>query len=228
MVRILVEHGADVNARGTSGDIELSDWLLTPLWRAAHDGRIASVRLLIEHGADVNVLNPDGCNQALKTAIENGRAEVCAFLLAEGAHPDIHSAAMLGLIAYVQQWIDEVPSLIAHRDEHGRSPLDAAVLMDTFRVFWPQNEAHDQIAELLVNRGAPFGLEHAASAGWIDRVKNRLDSDSCLINHRRPCEPLLTGAAEYESAWEAARRRHRENILEILLPFKKEGTGAGQ
>src|SRR5690242_14418154 len=97
MVRLLVEYGADVNARGTSGDLELTEWLLTPLWRAAHDGRMESVRLLVESGAGVNVFNPDGCNQALKTAAENGHADVAAYLLAQGARPDTITAAMLGL-----------------------------------------------------------------------------------------------------------------------------------
>ena len=50
IVRLLVDAGADVNARGTSGELELPDWFYTPLWRAAHDGRLASVRVLAERG----------------------------------------------------------------------------------------------------------------------------------------------------------------------------------
>ena len=152
IVRLLVEHGADVNARGTSGEIELLDWFYTPLWRAAHDGRLGSVRLLVEHGADVNVLNPDGTNQALITAIENGAVEVAHYLLANGAIPDAHSAAMLGLIDDVARNIQADPSCVQGRDSYGRSLLDAATLMDSSRVPWPQTDSHDRVADLLMRR----------------------------------------------------------------------------
>ncbi len=33
MVLTLVQAGADVNAKGTSGEIEMPDWFFTPLWR---------------------------------------------------------------------------------------------------------------------------------------------------------------------------------------------------
>ena len=74
-----------MNAKGTSGDVELPDWFYTPLWRAAHDGRLASVRMLVERGANVNYTNPDGSNQALKTAAENDRFETCDYLIDHGA-----------------------------------------------------------------------------------------------------------------------------------------------
>src|SRR5438445_13280324 len=89
MVRLLVEAGADVNAKGTSGELEMPDWFYTPLWRAAHDGRLSSVQLLVEHGADVNFTTPDGSIQALKTAAENDAFEVCEYLIARGSKPDL-------------------------------------------------------------------------------------------------------------------------------------------
>jgi len=49
VARLLLEHGADVNAIGKSG------W--TPLHVAAVNGRMAIVRLLLEHGADVDVID---------------------------------------------------------------------------------------------------------------------------------------------------------------------------
>jgi hypothetical protein len=115
MVRLLVEHGAEVNARGSSGDLELLDWILTPLWRAAHDGRLESVRLLVERGADVNFRSPDGCNQALKTAVElnsfrapepphtEAHDQVTDLLLTHGAVPDLAHAASLGRLERVRQ-----------------------------------------------------------------------------------------------------------------------------
>lgn len=86
-----------MNAKGTSGEVEMPDWFFTPLWRAAHDGRLASIQVLTEGGADLNYATPDGANQALKTSAENGRLDACKYLLSHGAIPDLITAAMLGL-----------------------------------------------------------------------------------------------------------------------------------
>jgi ankyrin repeat protein len=217
MVRLLVEHGADVNAQGTSGDFELLDWFLTPLWRAAHDGRLESVKVLVEHGADINVADPDGCNQALKTAVENGAVEVCDYLIAQGARADIHSAAMLGLVETVQEWLEKEPPWARKKDGHGRTPLDGATLMDSFRVSWPQTAAHDEVARQLVAAGAEVELAHAASLGWLDTVRRIVAADPGVLTHRRPVEALLTGGAQFESALQAARRRGREDAVRFLL-----------
>jgi ankyrin repeat protein len=216
MVRALVENGADVNARGTSGDLELSEWLLTPLWRAAHDGRMESVRLLVESGAGVNVFNPDGCNQALKTAAENGHADVAAYLLAQGARPDTITAAMLGLPEAVADLLASDPALAARRDEHGRTPLDAALLMDDFRAAWPQTEANDRVAEVLLAYGAEADLAHAASLGWAERVRIMVKVERQKATQRRAVGPLLTGATTFESPLEAARRRGRDEVARLL------------
>jgi ankyrin repeat protein len=57
VLRLLLERGADVNARaGTYGD----DDFTTPLHRASAQGAVEVVRLLLEHGADVEAVNVDG------------------------------------------------------------------------------------------------------------------------------------------------------------------------
>jgi hypothetical protein len=59
---LLIENGANVNAKGSSG------W--TPLHYAANDGHIEVVRLLLEHGAEPNIKDVWG-----KTAIDLAREE---------------------------------------------------------------------------------------------------------------------------------------------------------
>lgn len=61
IARVLIEHGANVNARAASD--------FTPLHESAASGKIAFAKLLLEHGADVNARASDG-----KTPLDYARA----------------------------------------------------------------------------------------------------------------------------------------------------------
>lgn len=67
IVRLLLEHGADVNARQNSGFV--------PLHNAAQNGQTAMIELLLAHGADPSVAADDG-RTAADFARENGHAAV--------------------------------------------------------------------------------------------------------------------------------------------------------
>ena len=71
VVRLLLEHGADVNA--------LSDDRSTPLHVAAQYGRIEVVRALLEHGANVGMEDDDG-KTASQVASDNGHEDIMKFL----------------------------------------------------------------------------------------------------------------------------------------------------
>lgn len=218
IVHLLVDAGADVNARGTSGEVELSDWFYTPLWRAAHDGRLASVRVLVEHGADVNYTNPDGSNQVLKTAAENDRLETCAYLIDRGATPDLITAAMLGLVEQVGAVMSENPAAIHARDEHGRTALDAATLLDSFRQCRQGLHAgHDRAAHLLIEYGSTVELEHAASLGLYAEIECLVERDPEILKRPKVMKALIGGTATKESPLQAARRRGRTEIVSYLL-----------
>lgn len=62
-IKLLVEHGADVNIQGNSGR--------TALHHASFRGRDKNVKLLLEHGADVNIQDSSG-RTALMDSFENG------------------------------------------------------------------------------------------------------------------------------------------------------------
>jgi ankyrin repeat protein len=47
VVRVLVEHGADINKAANDGGA-------TPLYIASYDGHVDVVRVLLEQGADIN------------------------------------------------------------------------------------------------------------------------------------------------------------------------------
>lgn len=73
--RLLLEHGANPNARNFVG--------MTPLYVAALEGAADCCQVLLEHGADVNAKDDDG-ETALDLATENGDSACCRVLLAHG------------------------------------------------------------------------------------------------------------------------------------------------
>lgn len=75
-VRLLVEAGADVNARQHGG--------YTPLHSAAQNGKMEIVDLLLDRGADADAATDDG-RRAADFAREKGHDDVIARLRAKGA-----------------------------------------------------------------------------------------------------------------------------------------------
>jgi ankyrin repeat protein len=76
VLRLLLEHGADINVQDEDG------W--TPLYLASYNGALEVVRLLLEHSADVEVKDMSG-ETALQKAAEHGHDEVVKLLREHGA-----------------------------------------------------------------------------------------------------------------------------------------------
>lgn len=85
--RVLLEHGADVNAR-SDGEIAR----VPPLGTAAFVRSSELARLLLDAGADVNGQGEGGFT-ALHTAAANGDAELARLLLERGADPSVADGA---------------------------------------------------------------------------------------------------------------------------------------
>ena len=71
IARLLIDHGADVNAKAEND--------LTPLHTAAARGDLESARLLLEHGADINATTKDG-KTPMAYAQERNHPEMVEFL----------------------------------------------------------------------------------------------------------------------------------------------------
>ena len=115
ITRVLLEHGADVNARTETRRLvfnmggsrsagsasrgialeEIEQGGSTPLLFAARSGDVESARFLIAAGASVEDTTADG-NRALVIAAHSGHGTLAALLLEEGADPN---AAPLGYAA---------------------------------------------------------------------------------------------------------------------------------
>ena len=71
IVKYLVKHGADVNARDNTNK--------TALMYASKWGQLEMVKCLVEHGADINTKDIDD-KTALKYAFENHFSEIVRYL----------------------------------------------------------------------------------------------------------------------------------------------------
>jgi len=145
MVKELVDHGADVNARSHVNDWERQVTAeaqaiarpsggLTPLLYAARQGCVGCTKALVEGGADLNLADPDGVSPLLLSVL-NMNFDVAAYLIDKGAN--------------VNKW-----------DWWGQSPLYAAVDVNTIpHGGRPDRPSLDettslQIIEMLLQKGA--------------------------------------------------------------------------
>jgi ankyrin repeat protein len=78
--RVLLDHGADVNARNVEGN--------TPLYIAAHDSLPEFFNVLVEKGAKINVGNKFGYTP-LRAACKLGDANAAAYFVSKGADVNI-------------------------------------------------------------------------------------------------------------------------------------------
>ena len=125
VVKLLIENGADVNAKNEDGK--------TALMRASREGHLEVVKYLIENGADVNAKSNNGWT-ALMRASYNGHLEVVKYLIENGADVNakrdsgrtaLMSASSEGNIEIVKLLIENGTDVNA-KDEDGKTALDLA------------------------------------------------------------------------------------------------------
>jgi ankyrin repeat protein len=152
-VRLLVEKGADVNAKGTGG------W--AALHMAVKRGDEAAVRLLVELGADINATDASGWT-VLYIAVKRGDKAVARLLVELGA--DVNAKVIGGQTALhlaTEQGDEAAARLLVEKgadvnikDVGGRTALRLAT-----------ERGYEAVAKLLVEEGADTNAKDAE--GWM-------------------------------------------------------------
>mmetsp|Transcript_99472 Transcript_99472/g.191032 ORF Transcript_99472/g.191032 Transcript_99472/m.191032 type:complete len:341 (+) Transcript_99472:156-1178(+) len=111
MAKILIEHGAKVNAR--------TAWDETPLHIAAREGSAEVCQLLLEHGAEINAADANSQTPVLAAALA-GKEAACEMLLAKDA--GVHGTAdselppLLNSLLFRRMFIGATPKEVFETD----------------------------------------------------------------------------------------------------------------
>jgi ankyrin len=171
LVKLLIERGAHVNARGVVRDWQrritaeprpkdLQRGGFTPLLYAAREGCVDCARYLVQAGADINLPDPDRISP-LVLALMNMRFDLASYLISAGADID--------------KW-----------DLYGRTPLYAAVDLSTLprggRPDLPPTDETTalQVIKMLLARGANPNIQLKLRPPYRNVIFDR-NSDNAVL-----------------------------------------------
>jgi ankyrin repeat protein len=238
-VKQFIEAGADVNGRDGAGS--------TPLMMAVLAANPQITRFLLSRRADVNARCGQNGSTALSYAVQAGRADLVAILLAAGARVDLryreqqtvlHIAAVGHSAECVKLLLDAHCDLEA-ADVRGYVPLDEAVLhgrpeiasallhggADVHRVrpFDGRNALHEACVKgfaTLIPLLVAAGADPVAR-DWSGQTPVDLALDyknDAAVSTLLHLRPQLQQLREtFEEAMESAVRRGRSEIVRILI-----------
>ena len=214
-IDLLIEHGADVNARSKPADFprfSFGDGIValmmtlprghwTPLMYAARQGAFDATRSLARGKADLDLQDPEGTT-ALMLALNNAHYDVAALLVEQGADPNVADVTgMTALYAAVNMnTLADLPGRPAPKPTGSLTPLDVAQALLTHgadpnpRLLKPILMRHHSGGDAALGEGAT-PLLRAAKTGDVAMIRLLLD---------RRADPTLTTRSQTTAVMLAA------------------------
>jgi ankyrin repeat protein len=215
-VRLLLEYGADPNAR------EAGDNTYPLHWAAAHE-HIDIVRALLDAGGDVHgfgdvhaldvigwatLYRAPGDDPIQMTA---SRQALVALLLERGAHHHIFSVICVGDLDSIRTLVEQSPELLDRRlsrFEHGLTPLHFAMSRKRY-----------DILDLLIELGADLEAQDASGQTALAVAMLRGDSEAMRVLHTAGAAPPTTMApSEFTTKMASLAGSVSKSVAMIYVP----------
>lgn len=183
LVRLLLDAGADVNARG--------EFERTPLHAAAHSHRTDVVRLLIERGADVNAKSQLGT--PLHQAVDCDYRQEVSLLLAAGADPNIQDQDGRTPLHHAVRWGNR--PVVRQLLEAGANPDIADNLVEETPLQSAADAGEARIAKLLLENGAEPNAGTSGGFTALDTAVAKGHDETAMVLREAGLEDNILAAA---------------------------------
>lgn len=166
-------------------------------------GNLGKVKELLTRFPSIVNANASWTETAIQAAAQTGQVEIVNYLLENGAEYDICSAAMLGSLDCIQEFLKEDPNMIHARGAHG-IPL----------LYFPVIRSNTRIAQYLLEQGAD---PNAASPAGITPLHgavmfNQPEMARWLLEHGADPNPKYEGKTPLAMALE----KNQAQLVEVL------------
>ena len=173
-------------------------------------GNLAVVKELLGQYPSIVSANASWTETAVQAAAQTGQVEIVNYLIDHGAEYDICTAAMLGNLDCMDDFLKEDPNLINARGAHGL-PL----------LYFPMIHARVKLAEYLLQHGAdpdaasPDGITPLHAAVMF----NQPEMAVWLLDHGAHPNPKYDGKTPFSMALE-------KNYTELVQILQSHGGSA--
>jgi Ankyrin repeats (many copies)/Ankyrin repeats (3 copies) len=212
-VRLLLEHGADPNAR------EPGDNTIPLHWEAAH-GHVDVVRALLDAGADVHGVGDLHDGDVIGWATLGGpdaiRRDVVTLLLARGARHHILSAIAVGDMDLIRRLVKDDPAALDRRRsrfEHRQTALHFAISRRRY-----------DIVDLLIELGANLEAEDMHGETPLAFAMLRGDREAMSRLHAAGARPPKTvETANFSEKMAGLAGSVKKSVTMIMVPDVARG-----
>ncbi|KAE9546654.1 hypothetical protein FO519_010134, partial [Halicephalobus sp. NKZ332] len=145
IISLLIDNGADVDAKGRYSNNDLSvPPSTTALHWAARKGHIECARTLLMKGANINHQDYTGYT-ALHSALNYGENEVAKFLVENGANTSLETMYRFLPLDLASQGPWSTNEIVRYFASHSKNPVHRAVLVDKMNTLYALINANIEI-----------------------------------------------------------------------------------